>query len=444
MLTIRLHEWETKLLSDFNQVIDGEISVLELRDELLSIYENHLINDSEPPFKIFYINSNSLAIKASYLVGNLKGNKVRLIIQPKIESLTLGKILYLISLSSIRKGTSKNDSTIITNLNNEYLIKTPEYLAVTLMEKTDKILQSGLIYGRVKTQKIGKKLRGRLNLTRQLSNDPSFDNYYYEESKMTADIIINQVIKLGLLLCLKESPGWLKQQLNSRIARLADISNIEATSIINFPDVQDYTTINRPDYNQALMISNMIINGYDPFEGSEDRFFPEFLINMNELFENYTNEGLKSIFKRGYTVKKKFTLGLCSNPKSPITSSDDYLKNKFIELDGFYEMDGHSIVIDTKNKYKSIIDSPVKGYLGDNADIYQQVYYAIRTKSKSVLLVYPSGKHNSKPIASYTFPVSSNKAEDIILYSWGLNISGSPKQNQTALVSLARFIEKLV
>ena len=93
----------------------------------------------------------------------------------------------------------------------------------------------------------------------------------------------------------------------------------------------------RDDYEKALRFSKFILLGYDPLTGNDASHFPEFLLDMNEVFEFYVNVGLKRIFKEGFENKKIFTLG--------VGPDDISIDRKNIELDGYYENDSHRVEI---------------------------------------------------------------------------------------------------
>lgn len=111
------------------------------------------------------------------------------------------------------------------------------------------------------------------------------------------------------------------------------------------------------------------------------------------------------------------------------------------ELDGYYNTEGHSVVIDTKNKYRSVIDRDIPEFIASNADLYQQYYYASRLNSSHIVLVYPSSRRRTAPLGSHVMAFSGCKSVNV--YFWGLHITGTPRDNKNALISLARFLEGL-
>ena len=81
-----------------------------------------------------------------------------------------------------------------------------------------------------------------------------------------------------------------------------------------------------------------------------------------------------------------------------IVPVDIPIKKKKIELDGYYSYGGKTVILDTKNKYRTVLDQEIPDFVAENPDIYQQYYYASRLNSSNIILVYPSNKERTKPI----------------------------------------------
>ena len=98
-------------------------------------------------------------------------------------------------------------------------------------------------------------------------------------------------------------------------------------------------------------------------------------------------------------------------------------------------------VLDTKNKYRRVLDRDVPDFIASNPDIFQQYYYASRTNANDIILVYPSSRKRSSPIGNYYLQFENNKRVD--LYFWALFITGTPRENKNALIKLAQFIDEI-
>ena len=157
------------------------------------------------------------------------------------------------------------------------------------------------------------------------------------------------------------------------------------------------------------------------------------MLCLNIMFEYYVTVGLSKIFKSGFERKKQLTLG---------TGPEDIpIEKKNIELDGYYDNGSVSIVLDTKNKYRTVLDRDVSAFMASNPDIYQQYYYAARTESDKIILVYPSSKSRTEPIGKYELNFEGHPEIDMFL--WGLQITSTPKENKRALIRLARYMKNL-
>ena len=117
------------------------------------------------------------------------------------------------------------------------------------------------------------------------------------------------------------------------------------------------------------------------------------------------------------------------------------MDRKYIELDGYYCNNEHKVVLDTKNKYRMVLDREIPDFIAGNPDIYQQYYYASRVNAKNIILVYPSSKKRTAPIGHYQLTFEGNKEVDI--YFWALQITATPKENKRSWICLAKFIESL-
>ena len=302
------------------------------------------------------------------------------------------------------------------------------------MQVIEEIYANGLITEISQESKKDNKIRGKLDIQKQIRKCPSFDSFYVEKTEPSKNIIINQVIKKALIVAAELTQlEWIRSLVVSAIDYFFGVDDIEEIAKDSFPTVSDYTSIKRDDYEKALRFSKFILFGYDPLAGDGASSFPEFLLDMNEVFEFYVTVGLKRIFKEGFENKKRFSLG--------VGPEDIPMDRKYIELDGYYCDNGHKVVLDTKNKYRMVLDRDIPDFIAGNPDIYQQYYYASRVNAKNIILVYPSSKKRTAPIGHYQLNFEGNK--DVDIYFWALQITATPKENKKSLISLAKFIESL-
>lgn len=433
-MILQIKQWETIYLRDFNIVKEGEISEVELYRLLTTMYYEYVSKNEVEPFTLSYGRSNGFCINANSHLGIIINNELTLFIESMIPDLTLGKILYLNSQAQEYRINTDSKRIINDYLNDEECIEAIDYFIVSLLQVVEDIYSNGLLSTMNKQNFKSKRLIGKLNFKQQLKKDPSFDIFYLQTNTLNKNISPNKLIKTALSKAFELTRlEWIRPLIHQSLEYFIDIDCYEDISNLNFPILDDFTSIVRNDYMIALKLSKFIISGYDPLAGEKKLSFPEFLVDMNIVFENYVNIGLKRIFKVGYENKKKFTLG--------ITPINIPIEKKFIELDGYYENNNNRVVIDTKNKYRSVLDREIPDFIAENTDIFQQYYYASRVNANNIILVYPSNRRRNEPIGTYQLHFDGNK--NVNLYLWALQITGTPKVNENALINLAKFIDSL-
>lgn len=433
-MLLSLKQWESKYLKDFEEVRNGLISETELYTKLTAMYYNYVSLNNIEPFTISFGRGNGFSINANSHVGVIVNEELVLYINSMIPDLTLGKILYLQSQAENVSSTTTTRKVISEYLDDQETISTTDYFIVSLLNVIENIRQNGLITEMSVKKMASDRVVGKLNLQEQIKKNPAYDKFHVDKNEVTEDILINQTLKAAIVKA-KEltSLDWILPLLDNGENYFDNVQIIEEIDGNDFPRVEDYTTIKREDYEKALLFSKYILFGYDPLTGETQGFFPEFMLDMNEVFEYYVTSGLKRIFINGFEIKKTMTLGL---------GPDDIpIERKSIELDGFYKDGDTSVVIDTKNKYRSVLDRDIPDFIAANPDIYQQYYYASRMNSSNIILVYPSNKRRTAPIGEYYLDFPGNKK--VSMYLWALHITGTPKENKRALISLAKFITSL-
>lgn len=433
-MLLNINQWESKYLRDFEVVKTGEVTEETLYRLVTAMYYDYVSTNGIEPFTITYGRGKGFCVNANSHVGVIVYDEITLFINSMIPNLTLGKILYLQSQAEEITSASDTKKVIVDNLDDEENIAAVDYFVVSLLQASEDIYANGLITEIDSRDTSGLKITGKLNIHRQIAKNPAYDTFHVQKSEPIKNILINQVIKKAILFSAEVTQlEWIRPMLINAAGYFDEVDIIDEISKEDFPSVSDSTSLARDDYEKALRFSKFILLGYDPLSGDSASNFPEFLLDMNEVFEFYVNVGLKRIFKEGYENKKIFSLGV-----GPV---DIPIEKKNIELDGYYERDSCRVVIDTKNKYRTILDRDIPDFVAANPDIYQQYYYASRVNAKKIVLVYPSSRKRTAPIGQYQLNFEGNKNVD--LYFWALQITATPKENKRALINLAKFIETL-
>ena len=433
-MLLQIKQWETKYIRDFDAVKQGVISEELLYQKITAMYYGYITKNSIEPFTIAYGRGQGFCINANSYVGVITYDDIILYINSMIPDLTLGKILYLKSQADSFESDSTTRQVITENLNDEEEIETVDYFVITLLQSVDDIQHNGLLTQLLQVSSTNHNITGHLELSKQIKKHPSFDTFCVSKTQTTENILINQIIKTALIKAKTATKlPWVTPFITSAISAFDNVDILEDLDVAQYPKVSDYTSLKRNDYEQALLFSKYILFGYDPLMGTESSYFPEFMVDMNQVFECYVTTGLTKIFRTGFTAKKKFSLGL--GPR------DIPIERKNIELDGFYECGDLRVVLDTKNKYRCVLDRDIPDFIASNPDIYQQYYYAGRVNASNIVLVYPSCRKRTDAIGKYDISFTGNKK--VNLYFWALHITGSPRQNKKALITLAQFIDDL-
>lgn len=433
-MILRIRQWESKYIRDFSVVKDGSISEEILYKKLTAMYFDYVSTNDIEPYTISFGRGKGFYITANSHVGVIVYGDVVLYIESMIPDLTLGKILYLHSQSEDVISDSITRQVLSEKLNDEESIAAADYFVVALLNAIEDIKQNGMICELDQLFDTTSRIVGKIDFSKQISKNPAYDKFHVERPVSSYDILPNRAIKAAVIKSKElSSLGWLASFLDEAAMFFGNVDEQSELDVQSFPKVSEYTSIKRPDYEKALRFSKYILFGYDPLSGEGESFFPEFMLDMNVVFEFYVTIGLKRIFKEGFDNKKVFSLGV-----GPI---DIPIERKNIELDGFYSLGDKKVVIDTKNKYRSVLDRDIPDFIASNPDIYQQYYYASRVGASQIILVYPSSKKHTKPIGEYQLNFSGNR--NIKLYFWALHITGTPRENKNALINLAQFIASL-
>lgn len=432
-MILKVKQWESKYIREFDVVKNGAIPEGVLFSKLAAMYYDFSCTNNIEPFTITYGKGKGYCINANSHIGVIVYEDIVLYITSMIPELTLGKILYLKSQADEVLNASTTRKVLTQQLNDEESISAVDYFVVSLLDSIEEIYSNGLIEQLTTVSIEQNNFVGRLDIGKQVRLHPAYDKFCVEKTVPSKDILINQILKAALQKA-KEltSLEWIIPLLENATKYFETVTNLSEFTPEEFPSVTDYTGIRRNDYERGLQFSKYILFGYDPIEGESAAYFPEFMLDMNEVFEFYVTSGLRRIFKTGFEQKKRLTLGL--------GPTDIPIDRKFIELDGFYKNGDKSIVLDTKNKYKSVLDKASPDFIASNPDIFQLYYYASRVNSTNIILVYPSSKKRTTPIAHCDISFPGNKT--VQLYCWALQITGTPRENKNALIALAEFMDE--
>ncbi|MED1876670.1 5-methylcytosine restriction system specificity protein McrC [Brevibacillus borstelensis] len=433
-MIIKVKQGQEFYLRDIPEVKENIVSEKWVHDQVVSMYYNVLSRYNVEPFKISYGRGMGYCLIASSYLGLIHFDQTTLIIESAIPGLDLGKVLYLSAIAEVGQSINSSGRVIESVLDSHLELDVIDYFVISFLEVLDELIKTGIITSHDVVEDVLEVPKGRLDLAKQIQKSPGFEKFHVKRNVQSPDIIINQVILKAIKLSKEKTKlSWaiplLKQY--EEIFRGVSEGEIERSDFSKLLD--EFTTLTRKDYEKALLLAEHIIFGFDPLYGENYDLFPEYLINLNEVFEKYLIQSLLKIFRKGLSKKYKVSLGL--SPYDPEVSE------RFLELDGFYNGKAN-VVIDAKNKFRNIFNQGnITNFIPENPDLFQQYYYALRTNSKYVILVYPSIKKRTRPVSE--FEIKHNGCPEVKFFCWALQITGSPRDNINALENLAKFIDDL-
>ena len=118
-MIIKVKQWENRYLRDVNQVKEKLITEHELYNALIGLYYTFVSENSIEPFEITYGRDRGFCIIAKSYVGIISNGNISLFIEPNIPNLSLGKILYMSSLTSEDENSIETNKVLTEQLNDE-------------------------------------------------------------------------------------------------------------------------------------------------------------------------------------------------------------------------------------------------------------------------------------------------------------------------------------
>lgn len=253
-------------------------------------------------------------------------------------------------------------------------------------------------------------LRGKLNLTRQLTKFAASPNWLacrYDE--FSSDTPLNRILKLAVV----HLSGATRSAANKRMllelryafGGVADISR-GASLPVQQVRIDRTNEIYRELYELALMFLGS--RRQSVFSGIQQGY--SLLFEMNTLFEEFVGRSLQQLHSK---LDVEVTL---QAPKSHVLRDDSGRKifQTIPDVHVTSRSNNSCLIVDTK--WKRLNASTSGSPLGiSNADIYQMLAYADVYDANSVLLLYPHSPEISiAPGLQKRFRAESSKKEIVI------------------------------
>jgi len=362
----------------------------EIEEKLRSFYKKYLI---QPVSLVFSVKTNEylLNIDHSY-VGNIVFRKFVIKIIPKHIGLSTEKILKLAAYIGQENQIISNNNFFKDYQGSDDSINSLDIFYNFFIDKVAECIRNGLINGFISNKNTSTELKGTLDINKYLISPVPKNLVHQIVKTRSPDVKINRLIK-SLVLDITKKSKKSDLLIKSR-AILRNLSDVSTFKLPLFFEKSDFKTnsLQRSDYEVILDLAEILINGFDPDSHEDIGFTPEYIINLDLLFEKicyfFISDTLsKDYFKVNYQSEHPHIfseLGLSGKiiPDIYLSSVNLEFKNK-------------KVILDAKNKVSALESS----FRVSTSDIYQLKYYSQVLNTKYVILLYPGTASNASKYA---------------------------------------------
>lgn len=419
------------------------------------IREHHSLYRTEP-FSIEYSRSlGSYLLRPGSVVGLLNCGDFYLQIGSKFQGIEIGKWLQLAHRCQATTLVNHHNEVTEAALSDQDALSGLDYFVMSLVSATYDCTNNGLLYESGYWIGDDPNLNGRLSVTHHVKEGANPYRVQSRQSRRDFYVEPNRIIKTALLKCMNECTNQKLRGLCSNL--LNELQGVPELSPQDSQISYEYVSSRlRPDYEKALALSKIVLEGLDSTQGEDQSFLPFFTIDLDQLFEAYVAYELKALMKNdSFHVESQ---GKFPHPFSP------ELEQNFISPDLIVrglDADARRVVLDTKNKY-SLVNSTGAPKIS-NSDIFQMAYYAQAVGSQVAVLVYPGDASNAT-----VYPIPSSEGSgayerkrgtalkkmfesgsgftillggsQISLIAWRLNLAGTLRDTRESVAQLCQFI----
>jgi len=357
--------------------------------------------------------SNMYRLRPGSIVGALETEGLSVLIKPKIG------IPQLLSLACYAMGVYKPQEQHLFDFKKAQAL--PDVLALALIAAAGKAFGRGLLRGYLTEEEALHTVRGRILFDEQIRRrygislpvELRFDEF-------TEDILANRLVKAAAarLRHMTLTSAEARRGLGYIAAILEDVSLLEFRRR-NVPEVR-FDRLNE-HYRHVVGLARLILlhSEFESFRG--DVRATGFLINMNELFQDFVTQALREALnvsdKTLRDDKGIHRLTLAEKNKVPLKPDLSW-------------WDGEACMFVGDAKYKRIDHSSVP-----NADLYQLLAYTTALDLPGGILIYAKGEADT---ATYVVRYAGKRLE-----VFALDLAGSLDQILACIKTLACRIELL-
>ncbi len=354
-------------------------------------------------------------LRAQAKVGAVRFGDFDLIIRPKAG---LQNVFYLMGVERPRDWWGREEVDLLVD--HDLFAGIARLLAYTV----ELAIGRGVQHGYVDRRERLVALRGRVDLAEQLRHPwmPIPASCRYDD--YTADTKLNQLIRatLARVLRMPGVPGITRRMLMLQLSALEQVSPEE-------PDLQwaDRWQPSRFDhrYLPAVRLSALLLRRLMLSEAAGSTRSCSFLVDMNQLFERFIEEGLRRRLQ-------------AAGDRIRVVGQDQ----RNLDLEGRL-MIRPDVVVRRGAATMFVLDA--KYILADDGTAhvdhhYQLLSYAIRHGIKDVALVYVRDPSRAVPSLDL---VATIRNAGVRIHSWALDLSQRPEHIESGMEALAARVLRL-
>ncbi len=436
-LSIELNLSEDIILDDLKKILERTSSIFKLK-----------------AFGIEFDGQRGWSILPSSCVGVVSGDAITVVLDSRLPELMTEKVIamaqlvgpdvYRISSDSVRASSSS-----LTDFGSRDL------LAMSLADVCAEIRRTGreFVYTPVRTKSFN--IRGAIDFAESLQTAST-----RPPVSISDEISFGTGANLYVLSALNRAKELTRvATVQEAMAREIELwsEDIDSSLTVGTPqEISDFSSsYPRADYRRAIHLASAIFFDLAIDLRDSNLNIPQVLADLDLLFEQYCTLQLNKLLPPStYEVRDQLEV---PHPAEPGLAG-------FIRPDLIirHRQTGQAIVIDLKNKYSRVGTDEMPSL--SNPDVYQVSYYAQALGTAKAMLVYPTTHDveqfpikKAESAAGYQTKIRNFRerhrtseptlrlgANEVTLFLYQVDLSGSMANTAESLASLAMFIDFLL
>jgi len=408
------------------------------------------------PYELIYDPMLGEVIRANSTIGYVQTDGFLLRLQPCVKGLEIGKCVGLAQKCGFGFLSRYRNEILRQNLSDRESYSTIEFFAQSFMAAVTTIVANGLDRRFTEETVEAVKLGGNVKIQESVRAGK------IKSKPLVGDIVSdyntppNRCIVTALEVCRDQCRSnalvrWARSLMDSFPGVVPYGSSTDLESV---PSSQFSTP--RADYEHALLLVRLILEGSLWKGGSTPGFLPLFTMDLDKLFEQYVSVMLDQTLK-----PDKFKVELQKekqHPTRPRVRWKSFVPDIVIRP----IQDRPIAILDVKNKYQWAVRQEA-GYVS-NEDLFQIAYYCHALDARFGFLVFPgstreitkyplkgsegTSAYEAKRTRAFRQICNDNKitifpgrvGAEIHLFKWVIDLTGTMRDSAASVASLAQFI----